>query len=216
MIDFIREKMITRFALFFFIVTMSFLFLMTPGPSLHGAMTVTGPVTASSVTVIGNVTISSVTVSSLTISNLLNVTGTYSGIPGRVVQMKSTSTATGTSVFGTTNYMPVLGMAQSITLSNSNNYLRISLCGTLSVGATGYLTIYRDSTNLGDPNSGLAATATPFVFPQPTLSGSGVTITDSPGDTNSHTYQPYIRIDADGLEYPYDSKGYLILEEISR
>ncbi len=197
------------------LVIVFFLFLLGVNQVVHSAMTVTGPITASSVTVSGDVSISSMTVSSLTVTNLLNVTGSYSGISGRVVQMKSTTTTTSTLVILTTNYMPVLGMAQSITLSDANNYVRISLSGTLAVGTTGYLTIFRDSTNLGDPNSGLAATVGQTVFGE-TVSGSGITITDSPGDTNSHTYQPYIRVDSDSALYPYETKGYLILEEISR
>lgn len=181
------------------------------------AMTVSGPITASSVTVTGDVTMSSMTVSSITITNLLDVPGTYSGIPGRVLQMVFASTTVPTQLSGITSFTAVSAISQSITLSNANDYVRISLSGGLFSFSTSYITIYRDSTNLGDSSVGLASVRdAPNILGG--VSGTGITITDFPGDTNAHTYQPYIRTsNTDGnASFPYNSTAYLFLEEISQ
>jgi hypothetical protein len=184
-------------------------------------MTVSGPITASSLIVTGSVTMSSVTVSSITVADL-NVLGSATGL-GRIVQMQFSSTTVETDV-STTTFQPVPDMAKAITLSNAANYVRISLTGTVASASGGstsaYLTIMRDSTDLGNTvnNTGLAAATTNSSSGVATLyEPTGITIADSPGDTNSHTYQVYIRTSSTtGVPAAFTAAevGYLLLEEI--
>jgi hypothetical protein len=192
------------------------LLLMSCGSFAHGAITLSGPIVASSVTVTGNVTVSSMTVSDLTITSQLNVVGTINDSlsRGRVVQVKmSTAGAMGTT---STSFIAVPELSQTIALSSATSYVRISLTGTIE--SVAYVTIFRDaSVNLGDATLGFSTLnqAGPFGI----IGHSGIVITDSPNDTSLHTYQAYIRKDASypsNVTFPYESVGCLILEEISR
>src|SRR6185295_106411 len=116
-------------------------------------MTLNGSIAANAVTVTGEVTASSMTVSTMTISNLLNVNG-KARIKGLVLQTVFSST-TVNSVTTSTSATTIPGMSATIALSNSNNYVRISLSGILEGGSTisnsphAKLSIERDSTDLG-------------------------------------------------------------------
>lgn len=190
-----------------------FLMIILIKPS-HAAMTVAGPISMSSVTVTGDISVSSMTINQLTVSNKLNSNG--NGLSGRIIQMKF-STAT-ESAFTASTFTAVPGLSQSITLSSATSFVRISLTGAINVAPVlsnpAFLTIYRDgTTNLGDSNNGLASLRRGFSA----TSNTGIVIADSPGDTNAHTYQAFIRLGYIGTAvYPYETTGFLILEEISR
>jgi hypothetical protein len=195
------------------------------------AMTVSGPITASAVSVSGDVTISSMTVSTLTVSGQLNVGGAITPSFGRILQTTFTYTtvATTTSV-STPSWADVQGMAPSITLSNANDLVRISVSGSLYDEITstttttdyGFLTVYRDTTtNLGNQFEGIASDnslrnqsgITGFVASSPV----GITIVDKPGDTRSHTYKVRITDNGAGfVSFPDESVGYILLEEIGQ
>lgn len=194
----------------------------TPG---YCTMTVTGPITANEVSVTGEVTVDNITVSSMAVTNVLSFSGPYTSTAGLVLQMKFSST---TAITSTTNtaWIAVDGMAQTISLSNSLNHIRISLSGGLFINGShdslGYVTIFRDGTNLGNATFGFTSAfglyfpfSTPFNVPG--TCSAGITIIDSPGDTNLHTYQAYIYTDdaMDYVAFPKYGAGYLILEEIS-
>src|SRR5690348_15940599 len=113
-----------------FLSTCFFLLLILLFSPTGHAMTISGPITANNVTVTGDVTMSSMTVSSITVTNSMVVNGTTSGIPGRVLQMVwSSGTVTTTTTSG--SWVAVSGIIQSMTLSNVNDYIRISLSGSL-------------------------------------------------------------------------------------
>jgi hypothetical protein len=79
-----------------------------------------------------------------------------------------------------------------------------------------YITIKRDSTDLGNPDLSGLATAQNNAVNVDVLVPVGITFTDKPGDTNSHTYQPYLRAYSSSTtaEFPYDCVAYLLVEEI--
>jgi hypothetical protein len=198
-----------------------FLIFMSCKASANG-MTISGPIFASTVTVAGSVTVSSMTVSSLTVSNLLQISGTRLIRPGSPIQMQFSSSTLNT-VTSSSTFQAVTGMNVSIALSNAANYIRISLTGTLATDAAitsnAYLTIMRDSTDLGNTsdNSGLAIATDGMISGGSLFVPAGITITDSPGDTNTHTYQVYIRaVGAQPAGFTTRSVGYLLLEEIQR
>lgn len=183
------------------------------------AVTISGGVIASSVNVSGNITVSSITISTLTVTNLLNLPAK---IPGTIAQMKFSSSTVSTAVSSTT-FMPVSNIYQSITLSRPTSYVRISLTGNLSTildsDQPAYITIFRDTINLGDASLGLSdITLTNSLSNGVLTLPVGIQILDAPGDTNAHTYQPYIRVSTSGhtAEFPYEGTGYLLLEEITQ
>lgn len=175
-------------------------------------MTLSGPITASAVTVTGDVTMSSMTVSSTTITNLLNVEGTTSGVKGLVLQTIFSSTTVNSDTTSST-LTPIPGMSATITLLNANDYVRISVTGMLEEqddGPMAYLSVERDSTDLGD---GSFAPAGYY----PSITSVGVRITDSPGDTNPHTYQATFCTDGGGMaSFTVSPVGYFLLEEIGQ
>ena len=175
-------------------------------------MTLSGPITASTVTVSGDVTASSVTISSLTVTNQLNAKGTTNGIKGLVLQTKFSST---TVQFDTTNstLTAIPGVSVTLALENANDYVRISLSGVLrnDLDSTAHLSISRDSTDLG----GSRALATAANYPG--MVSVGILIVDSPGDTNSHTYQATISNSGRGpASFTLSSTGFFLIEEIGQ
>jgi hypothetical protein len=183
-------------------------------------LTISDHITASNTTVNGVVSLSSVTAESMTSMHLLKL-GSQAHMPGLVIQkaiFKSTET------FSTTNtsFVGVSSMAISLALTSSGNYFRISLTGMLSsvYPRAGYLTIKRDSTDLGNTSdsSGLACARNSMFSSMELFSPVGIVMTDSPGDINSHTYQVYIRSSQStgAAQFTSGSLGYLLVEEISR
>jgi hypothetical protein len=187
------------------------------------AITVTGPVQANAVNVTGSVFTSSVTVGDLIISNSLNINGANVEAPGKIVQMKFSSSTVIQSVSSTT-YVGLDDFKIKFTLINPQDYIRISLTGVLSFssGITDYgvLTIKRGIVDLGNTsdNTGLSVSASDFkVSTGEVWRTVGVNITDSPGDTMEHVYQVFIRTTggSNTVVFPH-SMGYFILEEVSR
>lgn len=180
------------------------------------ALTLNGQINASSVTVSGNVTVSSMTVDMLTITNLFNLNGKMTGT---VAQMKFSSSTISSTVTNTT-FTAVSSIVQSITLLNANNYVRISLTGNLAAvsGSTqaAYITIYRDATNLGDSSLGLSTVKANSL--DTVTIPVGIQMADTPGDISIHTYQVFIRVapGGNGVTFPSDGTGYLLLEEVVR
>jgi len=181
---------------------------------------ISGPIKASTASVTGSVRISSITVSSLTITNLLNVTGKTAGVGESIIQTKfsSTTVPSGTT---STSYQAVAGLRIPISLVNSNDYVRISLSGMLTTGSAGtgaaYLTIMRDDVDLGNTtdNSGLAVCESSFSAAAWSVP-VGINITDFPGDTSEHIYQVYIRTSSSSISIGFSSysAGYFLIEEI--
>ena len=194
---------------------------------LSNAMTFTGPIVSSAVTVTGDVSVSSMTVSTLTVTNSLIFGTNTIAVVGNVVQMKMSSTTSVTSV-STTSFSEVSGTSQTISLFNPRDYIRVSLSGnfqTIMIDSTttqlAYITVFRDSTNLGDASYGMS------VITRGAISGSGnmeyvrptgIYFVDSPGDTAVHTYHVFIRSAVAGnvCQFPYSGIGNLILEEVGR
>jgi hypothetical protein len=178
-------------------------------------MTLSGPISANSVTVSGGVTISSVSISSLTINNLMDIQGTVNGVVLQTIYSSSTENATTTS----TSPFAINGMAGSIALSNPNNYVRISINGILEASFDGVnyfpkvnLSVERDTTDIGGGALVSTINITPITV--------ATTILDSPGDTNTHTYQVTFDVDSASsgtvANFTPSPVGYLLLEEISR
>jgi hypothetical protein len=194
------------------------------------AMTISGPVIANNVTVSGDVTMSSTTVSTMTIGNFIQLPETYNGIRGRVLQLIYSSTTYSTST-NSTSFLEVSSMTQSIQLSNANNLVRITVSGTIFSNPPsndgpqfGHLTVYRDTTNLGDATNGFvfATGLSDFALGGPAYypgnSNARITIIDAPGNTGVHTYKVCIASSntISYVAFPYQTGGYLILEEISQ
>lgn len=181
----------------------------------HCTMTVSSQIIASNVTVTGDVTMSSMTISSTTVSNLINASGTINGISHRILQVKFSSSTVATNV-STSTWTAVSNIAKAITLLNANDYLLISLTGSFCSSQLPFLTIYRDSTNLGDSVGGLLV-GTEASATVTGVEGTGISIIDLPGDTNAHVYQAYIRSQGSDLTtFPCSTTGFLLLEELSQ
>ena len=109
-------------------------------------------------------------------------------------------------------------MSSTLTLSNPNNYVRISLSGIFQAPFDGttrsphaHLSIERDSTDLGQGE--IITTDNVNAIPV------GITMTDSPGDTNSHTYRAMFDNGGGGTQtasFTASPLAYLLLEEIAR
>ena len=186
-------------------------------------MTISGPITASSVNVSGSVTISSLSVTNLTVTNRLGGPGANLPANGKVLQVIGSST-TSELLTGSTTFVPVSGMSQSISLNNGSNYVRISVTGTLAVddnACPGYLTVMKGTTtlsNLGDSSKGLTmAGGYPIQNRGPLYWPVGLSIADRPGDTSMHSYSVYIRSNCGAnILFPANGWGFLLLEEINQ
>lgn len=185
------------------------------------AISLSGPISASSLNIAGGVTMSSMAVSNLIATNSFQILGTSPTLPNSLLQMAYSST-TVTEVTTSTTFIAVPNLAVSFKLTNATDYIRISVTGLLSIAnsefASGYLTIKRDTTDLGNTsdNSGLAVCSTNLTYSIPQHVPVGITIPYLPGDTNSHTYQVYIRSSSNSysVAFPDSGVGYLLLEEI--
>lgn len=200
----------------FFISLLVFLFVLLLSGSWGNAMVISGPITASSVLVTGSVQASSMTVSTLTVTGQMTAPPT-TAFPGLILQIYISSTTTPTITSSTTFYA-VNGMSSTVQLSSSQNLIRITLAGNLFASdgtQPPYVTLKRDGINLGDMTYGMSGCL-----------GGGISIScpvglkfyDYPQDTNSHIYQVFVRSSNSSLftSFPYESVGYLVLEEISR
>jgi len=113
---------------------------------------------------------------------------------GSVLQVLSTQTnatiTTTSTEYQTTNwYLDITPISTSskilVTLNGGGQYLGGS------AGVTQYVTIYRDSTNLGDSNYGLSRFST--AGGSWSLTPHSCAVLDSPSSTSSIRYQPYFK-----------------------
>ena len=92
------------------------------------------------------------------------------------------------------NYYEVLGATPtaSITPSSASNKVFAICSSSLQINGAGYLTIYRDATNLGNANGLVRMNAE---------NGGAFTVQflDSPNTTSATTYQLYLRGDGAAL-----------------
>lgn len=187
-------------------------------PGSAKALMLRDSIVASSVSVSGNVTISSITISTLTVTHSISVSSGFPAFSGRVIQSTYASISSQVQATSTVAWTGISGLARTISLSNSANYVRISLSGCLiadnSSANSGFISIFRDSNNLGDANSGLSKVAGRYS----PLKSVGIKMIDYPGDTNPHTYQVYIRTAEWPFfsAFPWESIGYLLVEEIGQ
>lgn len=171
---------------------------------------------------------SSMTVSSMTVS-MLNFTDT-SSIAGRIVQKVAVST-TSYSCATSVTFTQAPTLVSSFTLLNSNSYVRVTLSGQLGsfnslyYQANAYVTVYRDSTNLGSTDDGFISALgdTILIYPNivevAALNPVGISFVDRPGDTANHVYKVFYRTSFSGntmVCFPYAATGYLLLEEVSQ
>jgi len=198
-----------------------FVLLCTICISKHAfGLTLSGPFIATDVTVGGDVTVNNLTSSSLTVTNSLITSGATIGLPGRIIHTYISS-ATVYSEVDYSTWTPI-GISREISLSNSNNYFRISLGGNLwADGTPAYITIFRGNTNLGDTDFGLSGAISSNNPGNDVVSKSvGITIVDKPNDINQYLYQVNIRLQsmADGnvALFGIYSVPYLLIEEIEQ
>lgn len=185
---------------------------------------ISNSIEASSVAVSGHVTVSSVTVSSLTVTNELDLSAaSVAATVPRVVQLSSFTITSQQLCPVTTSFglLSPVSIEKTITLKNAADRVRISLSGNLEVNdgrQAAYLTIFRDSTNLGDSVYGMATAHSnqDTVFAGIDVEAPvGITLTDAPGDTSPHVYAVYERVTNPTASYfPFQGPAYLILEEI--
>lgn len=113
---------------------------------------------------------------------------------GSVLQVVSGSTSTQVNVASTT-YTDT-GLTASITPSSTSSKIFATVQGgsfynTTTAGVTMRCTIYRDSTNLGDSDYGLARYSSPGG--SWTITPHSFSVLDSPSSTSSLTYEVYYR-----------------------
>ena len=137
-------------------------------------------------------------------------TGTVSGAGGgkiaQVVQTIKTPATNSTS--GSSFVSPGSGVSITPSATSSKVLVSVQGGGTVAIDdASGYFTIYRDSTNLGDSTKGLQRQYNDERTDQPL----SMQYLDSPNTTSSVTYQVYYRAQA-GTIYMHDSaSGNLII-----
>jgi hypothetical protein len=128
------------------------------------------------------------------------VTALPAGVGGKVLQVVTATDGTERNSTSTSFVTVSNTLSVNITPSSSSNKVFVNVSTSTYNGTAGksvYLTIYRDSTNLGNSNglirnlvSGGAAGA-----------GSSCAILDSPSTTSQVTYQVYVRSDNAGTLY---------------
>jgi len=100
-------------------------------------------------------------------------------------------------------------------LLNANDFVRVSITGSFCGSVLPFLTVFRDSKNLGDSVGGLLS-GVPASATLIGVEGTGITTVDSPNDTDLHTYQVYLRTFESLGTFPCYTPGFLLLEEISQ
>ena len=140
--------------------------------------------------------------SAMTINNSGKVS-----IPGHTIQTVSNFI---TSDFNTASTSFVTtGLAQAITpLSTSSKILCIVSIGSwyISSGGSCNATIYRDSTNIGNGNSGLMLLGVPAL----NIPSTGQVL-DSPSTTSATTYTVYVRTSGVTTYVSYSSYGHFTI-----
>tara|TARA_R100000278_G_C5459436_1_gene160302 strand:+ start:658 stop:1122 length:465 start_codon:yes stop_codon:yes gene_type:complete len=131
---------------------------------------------------------------------------------GNVIQVKSAFlnlTAVNTS---STSFVAT-GLSVSITPSSTSNKIFLSLQGgamynTTTASVSQKVTIYRDSTNLGDSTHGLSRFSSPGG--SWTIVPHSISVLDTPSSTSSITYEVYFKNDDTSATVQFSSgdRGY--------
>jgi len=128
------------------------------------------------------------------------ITALPAGVGGKVLQVVST-TVTSQAATNSTSYVAATGLTLSITPSSSSNKVLVTFdnagrCDNSA--AASILTIYRDSTNIGNGNNGMCHIKNADDI---RASSSGM-ILDSPSSSSAITYAVYHRVtDVNGNSY---------------
>ena len=145
-------------------------------------------------------------------NNTLSSAGIATGKVLQVVNNTHTSrfTTSSTSLVAATEYT----IAITPSATSSKVFVCISaMCDTGATNRINYMTIYRDSTNLGEGNDGLASSHSTGgrIYTPVTLS-----VLDSPSTTSSITYQVYMRTNSGAVVFnDQESKAQLTAFEIA-
>ena len=119
---------------------------------------------------------------------------------GKVLQVVTATDSTERNSTSTSFVTASNALSVNITPSSSSNKVFVNVSTSTYNGTAGksvYLTIYRDSTNLGNSN-GLIRN---LVFGGAAGGSSSCAILDSPSTTSQVTYQVYVRSDSSGTLY---------------
>lgn len=132
----------------------------------------------------------------------LDVTGaTVSGLTtGKILQVVTATDSTERNSTSTSFVTASNTLSVNITPSSSSSKVFVNVSTSTYNGTAGksvYLTIYRDSTNLGNSN-GLIRN---LVFGGAAGGSSSCAILDSPNTTSQVTYQVYVKQDSGGTLY---------------
>jgi|DEB0MinimDraft_6_1074348.scaffolds.fasta_scaffold205266_1 hypothetical protein len=127
-------------------------------------------------------------------NSITSVTALPSGVGGKVLQVKSAYITTG--VTGNHTTFQATGLSVSITPSSTSSKIFATVQGgafynTTIAGVTMRCTIYRDSTNLGDSDYGLARYSS--LGGSWTITPHSFSVLDSPSSTSSLTYEVYYK-----------------------
>ena len=147
------------------------------------------------ITIDGTGTISGVSATGITTAQTVSATNITTGtlpaarLPaGSVLQVISSSDSTERNTTSTSFGTASNTLSVSITPTSASNkiYVVVSTGVFKATAGTGFVTIYRNSTNLGTAN-GMA------LFQQAFYSSTCITYLDSPATTSATTYQLYFR-----------------------
>ena len=145
----------------------------------------------------------------LKVDTLQPATGARVISAGHVVQVVS-SLKTPTSITTTSNSFTATGHSLSITPTSSSSKVLLMLNGgghyLPTVAQMAVVTIYRDSTNIGDATHGLesAYTTSGSDF---SINPHSISIVDSPSTTSAITYQTYMKTAAGTFQYHLGDRG---------
>jgi hypothetical protein len=124
-----------------------------------------------------------------------------SGVGGKVLQVVTATDSTQRTTSSTTFVTASNTLSVSITpSSSSNNVFVLVTNGGQGDGSVGRYTIYRNSTNLGNGNSGMYSSGG-----NEGSSNTTISILDTPATTSTITYQVYLR--SEGGNTAYSSFG---------
>ena len=156
----------------------------------------------------------------IALQNQLSGMTTASLPTGSVLQVVQTSNDTSTTI-STTGSWVAAGLELSITPSSTSNKILIQVCGSQYADVndqTAAATVFRDSTNLGQSDYGLA----PYYLNLGGTSGTdaqvptNITYLDSPSSTSSVTYSVKAKTDKNTYRWNglRNAKQVMILTEI--
>ena len=145
----------------------------------------------------------------LKVDTLQPATGTRVLSAGHIVQVVN-SLKTPTAITTTSNSFAATGHSVSITPTSSSSKVLLIVSGgghyVPTATAMAVVTIYRDSTNIGDATHGLESTYTTGGS-NFSLGPHSLSIVDSPSTTSSITYQTYMKTANGTYQYHATDRG---------